>query len=359
MAVGRLASTRRDGGFALVLVLAMLVALTMLATTVALVAQRLRDAQFERQRAWRAELAMADTRASVLHLLLTQRMTMGGLTVDERVALTPAEQAEARRTGEPPLSFNPVGNEVRLDGTSYRGLDGIDFSLRDDRGLLAVNWIDPALLRRQLDLLGAGDDLARLRNLLLDYQDPDDLYRLGSAEREQYLAAGLPPPSNRTLATPLELRAVLGWREALALLDDATVLDTFTHVRSAMINLNTAPARVLRSLPGVDAAAAERIVAGRLAAPYVRLESVVQLAPGIPADSELLSLYPSGSGSLRLWPRSGGPGRILHWTLTPLNDGGPPWREDYEYSLPQDRDGAARLARATGAAAFAEPVSSP
>ncbi len=331
MAVGRLASTRRDGGFALVLVLAMLVALTMLATTVALVAQRLRDAQFERQRAWRAELAMADTRASVLHLLLTQRMTMGGLTVDERVALTPAEQAEARRTGEPPLSFNPVGNEVRLDGTSYRGLDGIDFSLRDDR----------------------------LRNLLLDYQDPDDLYRLGSAEREQYLAAGLPPPSNRTLATPLELRAVLGWREALALLDDATVLDTFTHVRSAMINLNTAPARVLRSLPGVDAAAAERIVAGRLAAPYVRLESVVQLAPGIPADSELLSLYPSGSGSLRLWPRSGGPGRILHWTLTPLNDGGPPWREDYEYSLPQDRDGAARLARATGAAAFAEPVSSP
>lgn len=347
-------------GFVLVLVLALLVALTVLAGTVALVAQRLRDDQLARQREWQAEIDMADTRASVLYLLLSQRRTFGGLTVDEQMPLTEDERVEVERSGEAPISYRPVGNEIAFDARPYRGSGGVDFSLREDRGLIGVNWTAPALLARALERLGVeADRRARLSDLLLDYQDPDELYRLNGAERDQYLKAGLPPPSNRTLVTPLELRAVMGWREALAGLDDAALLDTFTVVRSVMINLNTAPASVLMSLPGVDAAIAQRIVDGRRLQPYTELARVVQLAPGLTADSELLSLYPSDSGILRLWPREGGQARVLHWTLTPLNEGGPPWREDYEYSLTQEGIDPGRAAQATAAAVLAEPAAAP
>lgn len=358
--VGRALSRSPATGFVLVLVLALLVALTVLAGTVALVAQRLRDDQLARQREWQAEIDMADTRASVLYLLLTQRRTFGGLTVDDQMPLSEDERVEAQRSGEAPISYRPVGNEIAFDARPYRGSGGVDFSLREDRGLIGVNWTAPALLARALERLGVeADRRARLPDLLLDYQDPDDLYRLNGAERDDYLKAGLPPPSNRTLVTPLELRAVMGWREALAGLDDAALLDAFTVVRSTLINLNTASVPVLASLPGLDEAAAQRIVDGRRLQPYIDLAQVVQLAPGLAADSDVLSLYPSASGILRLWPREGGQVRMLHWTLTPLNEGGPPWREDYEYSLTQEGIDPARPARTVATAVLAEPAAAP
>ena len=350
----------RAQGFVLVLVLAMLVALSVLAGTVALVTERLRDDEFARQRAWQAERDMADSRASVLYLLLSQRMTFAGLTVDDQLVLSADERMEAERSGEVPMSFQPVGNEIRLDATPYRGLGAIDFALQDDRGLVSLNWAAPFLFQRLVEGLGGSPrPLSELRNLLLDYQDPDDLYRLGSAERAQYLEAGLAPPSNRTLATPLELRAVMGWRDLLAGMGDAEVLETFTTVRSTLINLNTAPERVLATLPGVDAGAARRLVDGRRLRPYTDLRQPAELVPGLPAESDLLSLYPAASGTLRMWPREGGQARVLHWTLTPLNQGGAPWREDYEYAISQDRIDPQYVARATEAAPLAEPVPAP
>ncbi|MDZ4348790.1 MAG: type II secretion system protein GspK [Xanthomonadaceae bacterium] len=347
-------------GFVLILVLAILVALTVLAGTVALVTQRLRDDQLERQREWRAELDMADTRASVIYLLLTQRMTVGGLTVDDTINLTPDEQAEARLTGETPMSSAPVGNEVRLDSSAYRGLGSVDFALQDDRGLLSFNWAPPAFVAERMRLWGAGGNRNRLANLLLDYQDPDDLYRLNSAERAQYLEAGLAPPTNRALTTPQQLRAVLGWREALAGVDDTTLEQTFTAARSAMVNFNTAPLAVLESIPGIDTDAARRIVDARRLQPYTLLRQVFQQVPGFDfEETDLFSLFPAPSGTLRLWSREGGQARVLHWTLTPINEGGAPWREDYEYTLSQDGIGAELGARIAATPVLAEPIPAP
>jgi hypothetical protein len=345
-------------GFVLILVLAILVALTVLAGTVALVTQRLRDDQLERQREWRADLDMADTRASVIYLLLTQRMTMGGLTVDDTVRLTPDEQAEARLTGEIPLTAAPVGNEIRLDSSAHRGLGSVDFALQDDRGLLSFNWSPTPFLAERMRLWDSGIGWSRLASLLLDYQDPDDLYRLNSAERAQYLEAGLAPPSNRALTTPLQIRAVLGWREALAGVDDVTLTQTFTVDRTALLNLNTAPATVLESIPGIDADAARRIVDARRLQPYTLLRQVIQQVPGLDfEESELFSLFPASSGTLRLWSREGGQARVLHWTLTPNKEGGAPWREDYEYTLSKDGFGAELGARIAATPVLAEPVS--
>jgi type II secretory pathway component PulK len=346
---------RQRRGFVLVTVLAMLVILSLLAGTVGAITQRLRDEQLERQRLLQAEIDMASTRASVVYLLLTQRMTFGGLTVDDRVVLSEDERAD-RQPDADQLSFMPVGNEIALDGRPYAGLGQVRFSLQDDRGLLAVNWTAPALLERYLDQAGGGGTpVATQINRLLDYQDEDDLYRLNSFERDGYEREKRPPPSNRTLATPLELRRIKGWDEALASMSDTDLLGSVTTIRSPQININTAPARVLQALPGVDAAAAERVVAQRALQPFLNLAGFNQIVGALPAELELLSLYPSASGTLRLWSAQGGGVQVLHWTLTPLDDGGRPWREDYEFTLPQDGQIATRPAGPTAAKVLAQP----
>lgn len=350
---------QRQAGFVLIAVLAVLVILSILGASIGAITQRLREQQLERQRHLRDEIAMTSTRASVLYLLGSQRMTFAGLTVDKRVVLTEDEQA-AVSSGEDAASFTPVGNEIAMDGSINRGLGGTRFSLQDDRGMLAINWAPPASIESFL-----GTDRKRVKpiatmlNLLLDYQDPDDLYRLNSAERQAYQRENKPPPSNRTLVTPLELRRVLGWDKALATLSDAELNDSITVIRSAQINVNTAPARVLRSLPGIDAAMANRVVALRSIHPFVNELEFSQLVGILPVDDELLSLYPMGSGTLKLWSADGGPVQVLHWTLTPRADGGRPWREDYEFILPGDQTTTRGPARLVAAKVFAEPDASP
>ena len=149
---------RRPRGFVLVAVLAMLVILSLLAGTIGLVTQRVRDEQMQRQRLMQASIDMASTRASVVYLLLTQRMTIGGLTVDDRIVLSEDEKAAARRGEGDGISLMPTGSEVSLDGTPYLGTADIRFSLQDDRGLSGVGiegGVGPA--REPAGRLGPGD----------------------------------------------------------------------------------------------------------------------------------------------------------------------------------------------------------
>lgn len=348
----------RQSGFVLVLVLAMLVILSILAGTVASITQRLLEQEGQRKRLEDAELDIASTKATVLYLLLTQRMTLGGLTVDDSVVMTEADRA-SQEENQRQVVLTPVGNEISLDSRAYAGLGATAFSLQDDRGLLGVNWAPPAFMAEWWS--GLDFDAVpspTLANLLLDFQDEDDLYRLNSAEREQYESERRRPPSNRPLATPLELRVVKGWDQALASLGDSELMRTLTNARSPIINLNTAPARVLRVLPGVDADIADRIVARRSLTPFVNLESAYAFIGMAPTDENHLSLYPSDSGTLRLWTPQGGTVQTIHWTLTPWDDGGRPWRENYGITLPQDNLSRPPALARPAAAVFAKPVPS-
>jgi general secretion pathway protein K len=346
----------RARGFVLVLVLAMLVILSILAGTVAAVSQRLRDQELDRKRLEDAEIDLASTKATLVYLLLTQRMTFGGLTVDERMVLTEDEQA-MQGGSDRPISLFPVGNEIALDGRAYAGLGSTAFALQDDRGLLGVNWTLPQFMERwwaQLDYTTT--PAPTLANLLLDYQDEDDLYRLNSAERRDYLREGRAPPLNLPLATPLELRLVKGWDKALAGLDDDRLLRTLTVARMPAINVNTAPVEVLQVLPGIDAGTAERIVARRALAPFTHLSAFHGFIGGVVAEEDRLSLYPSDSGTMRLWAPLGGGVHTVHWTLTPWDDGGRPWREDYGLTLPQDPGNTVQALARPAAALLAKPL---
>lgn len=324
---------RPQGGFILLTTIAMLLVLVMLAAAIATITERVRTDQQLADTRLQGEIDADSTRATVLYLLGTQRFTFGGVTVDNQLKLTAFEQTE-KNAGEPVVSNMPVGNELRLDNTLYRGLGTSRFALQADSGRLSVNWSNPVVLQNWLIQLKVPlERQAPLFAKLLDYQDPDDLYRLNGAEAEQYRAVGRPPPPNRPLATPLELRRVMDWDKALAPLSDQQLLDTVTTSRTAQICINTAPASVLALLPGVTPAMAERVVALRQMQAFYQFDAVYELLPTLPSDDDLVSLHPGGSGTLAVWPADGTSGWLLHWTVTPFDDGGQPWRIDYELRL--------------------------
>lgn len=329
-------SPPRERGFVLVIVLAVLVVLTLLATAVATSAERaIAAAQADADR-FQSELATAGTRDTVLFLLLTQRQTLAGVTVNASDTATSTTPPEEDANG---FNVLPVGNEIRLDGTPYQGLESSRFALQDDHGLLSANWAAPFLRFALYKKLGARDtDWDGLDAKRLDYQDPDDLHRLNGAEKAEYARAGLPPPSNRALASPLELRKIPGWNKLLAPLDDTQLLSTFTLSRSVDLNINTAPAHVLALLPGLTEKNATRMTEVRRLTPFLSvIEAQETFGIGV-APEGTLTLFAIPSGNLILWDQHSGARQLLHWTLTPLEADGPPWRIDYEVTLPRGNE---------------------
>jgi len=344
----------------LVAVLVALVVITLLASAVAVVSGRaVAETQAEID-AFQAEIAEIGTRDTLLYLLSTQRQTYAGLTVDQQQVTTSGLATIARSQADDfgdVFSPLPVGNEIRLDGTSYAGLGDIRFALQDDAGRLSPNWSPPLYRPGFYSLLRIPvQQWNSLEARLLDYQDPDSLHRIGGAEATQYRERALPAPSNRTLVTPLELRHVLGWREALESFDDAKLMALLTASRVAALNVNTASAEALQALPGVDAATAVRIVDLRETAPYLLLWQFIQDFR-LPLDEMApVRLSAAGYGTLSLWHNAGGPVRLLHWTLTPFDEGGRPWRLDYEIILPRDEANDSSLARKTETPLLASPA---
>lgn len=322
----------RTSGFVLIIVLMLLVVLSLLAAATATTAARaIAMAQSDADR-FQSELDMASTRETLLFMLATQRLTVGGLTT------SPANTIQA---GTPidgdgdDFKALPLGNEIRLDDSAYRSIGEIEFALQDDAGLVSINWAPPALNGAFLKSLGiTSDKWGEYEAKRLDYEDPDDLYRLNGAERKQYAKAGRPPPANRPLSSPLELRRVLEWDKALAAKDDAHLLSTLALARSIRININTAPLNVLELLPGMTHESAQRMVKIRHTMPFLSVYQAQQ-AFGILVGEEGLTLFSRPSGNIILWNRHSGARQLLHWTMTPLAPTGPPWRIDYEVTLPR------------------------
>ena len=347
---------RTDTGFVMVLVLAMLVVLGLLAGAIATVTARLTQQAEQRAEGMQDAIDIASTRATVMYLLSTQRMTLGGLTVDNLVSFGEG----GIRPVQSPSDLNsnlPIGNEVALDGRPYQGFGRARFALQDDYGLFGVNWNAPSVLERLLAQGGHDRPVPAeaLFNRLMDYQDRDSLYRINSMEADGYRKDGLRPPTNLPLATPMEVTRVSGWAQALSFMTPAEITDTITVESVSVMNINTAPARVLRVLQGVDEEKAARAIAYRKLQPFMTDTAFFEFL-GLPKSPETpLAVYPAASGTLKLWPSDGGQVVLVHWMLTPVEDKGHPWREDYELiqSQASPQAGAAVPVRSR---LFREPV---
>ena len=241
----------------------------------------------------------ANTRAEVLYRLGTTRITFYGL-------------------GNPPA--------IALDDRPYRGSSEDIVRLQDNRGLLNLNFVERNMMPRLLGQLGVPiEKRDAMIDTLLDYVDMDDLRRLNGAEKLEYEALGLPPPPNDWLASPYQLRNIIGWRDKPELL--ASLLRFVTTNQLFGFNPNTAPPEVLASLPGGSPETAAAIIRMRNEKPLYSAAPMPGFIAGV-LDPEFLFFFPSDS--IRITQQS----KKIPWseqyslTLTPRSESAP-WRVDY------------------------------
>ena len=353
----------RQDGYVLVIVLVLVAALSVLGGSIALLAEnevaRARSAQL-----WTEETAdQMATRESVLFMLATQRMTVAGLTIDDRVATSADEAAmaddETGDGGELPSAL-PIGNEIRLDGTPYAGLGNTRFALQDERGKLHAPTDPGPALERWLTAHGRvpedGVDTMILQDIVADFEDEDDLRRLNGAERKEYESLGLPPPDNAPLRNVLELRRLARWREVLTGVPQIRLLSDVSVGREAGLNINSAPAAVLAALPGWDRATADAVIAVRRLAPFTSPDVFLAQFP-IPDEryQELVFGFPGSSGTMVVMSPAG-PTTLSRWALTPIDEANGPWRITLDIPVTREESSAWRRPRTLEGTVLSEAV---
>jgi type II secretory pathway component PulK len=318
-------STARDGqrGFVLAVTLWVLAGIAVVVGLVTLWSlDAVRAAAGERQRT-EDEIAILGARDTLLYVGATRPQTLAGLPGE---ALP--EDARQLQLLDDFGAFrrDPRGGELRLDGEAYAAAGGVEFAIQDEAGLFSLVLPAPLDLDRFLAAEGVkADDVPRLRDALMDYVDADSLRRLNGAESKEYERAHLPPPPNRKLLLPEEIRRVMGWpalpRSLLDRLPEAT-----TTFYGGAVNLNTIPAALLPVwLPGCPETC-KAFVARRQKQPFRSYREVEALfGVTLPGD-EAIAYRTVGSDTLRftLWGRSGAAWRI-HVRFTPLADQRAPW----------------------------------
>jgi type II secretory pathway component PulK len=158
------------------------------------------------------------------------------------------------------------------------------FSLRvrDTGSALNLNRASESMLRAFL-ASGLNIDYAladRLAQAIADWRDEDDLPRVGGAERDDYIREGravLPP--NGAFGEIEELRHVMGMTAEIY----EAARPYLTLIGSGQVNVNAAPAAVLRALPGMNDEAVTAIQRARGAGTLPR--NIAELRAMLPASA--------------------------------------------------------------------------
>lgn len=258
---------RSEDGFALLVVLWVMVGLAALGLIVSLAGREAVAAAQNRidltRAAWRAEDCLERARAVIGEALLMEASggSGGGVrpwNILDRIVPTAPPVAAA----------------------------GCEISMRAAGEVIDLNAADEELLRRLL--LARRIPPARVDTLvhsLLDWRDADDTPRLHGAERAWYRAARRHLPRNGALADVRELERVRGF-------EGIGHLDGLLGAEPGRVALNHAPALVLSALPGFTEETVARILEQRLRGRAV--EDLLALSGELSPDSReaLLARYP-------------------------------------------------------------------
>lgn len=274
----------------------------------------------------------------ILALMMIPLMQGVGVSVDraqrarERFAATLAlEQANVAILLTTVTQGREAG-ELRADATPYASGAAL-VALQDLRGLLSLDGITGTTLRRFLAALGVDpEQTPALANAYFDYIDADDFARAGGSERDAYAAAGMPPPRNAPLLTPLEAANIAEWREQAALWRTDSWARAATTRGPGGFDPKTAPREALMSLEGVSAELADRLVAER--------DLSLDLLPR-EAKIDGRGLISSPSGALRATSAAGSVARRIEFRVT-ATDPLRPWRVDWSLPVPVSSTGLPR-----------------
>lgn len=234
------------------------------------------------------------------------------------------------------------GAALRVDGQPYKYGEHTLIRLQDAAGLIDANRADITVWRRLAEYVGVPvEKRDTLADRILDYIDTDDLRRINGAEAAEYAAAGAPPPRNRALDAPEQLRGVLGWDklmtpEQAARFESALGVDT-----PGPINPNAASPAVLVGALGVPPQLAEALVARRAQGAIL---TDADLAGAMPATAAPLALITDPVASQRVrvtvFDRTTGIGNTTQIVVSPFGQYWP-WSVDSTVRHAEKDPGAA------------------
>ena len=326
VAAARARPSRLARGFVLVATLWALAALAALAAYIdGVVASDLRHA-FEARQSLQAELARRSTEATLVYLLATGRMNHRALILEE-------EQRFSDALPEDEYLPDHGDGEILVTGAVYAGPGGTRFSIQDEGGLVSVNAPRFSLFATLLEHSGvAPSEVRGIVARVEDYIDSDDALTLNGAERHDYRRRGEEPPHNWIMASPQELRDVLG-------VDELITPDQWRHLRPLLTmrpvysyNFNTMRPEILAILLDLDERGVQAVLEERDRGPLVRLTRLALLSGRhLDIDDASLNLLPSRFMRIAVRHESEGSRVLSGVTLTPFGDSAP-WRKDYRYS---------------------------
>lgn len=259
---------RREGGFVLLAVLWVLVAMTIAATAFSVWVDQARGDASRLQTEINAELTAHSVMSAVTYARLAGRAGPRGVEWPSTGQANPQpvfQSLDDFLSGAAPAQAeqSDVGY-LRLDDTVY-GLGDLRFIVQDRGGYIGLT--SPSNQYLFTSLAGTGVAAESLRDLLSDYQDTDKFRRLHGAEAPEYRLASRGVPADGALRTPLQLRDIIGWDQVLADRSDAELLSLFRVDGGTFVNVNTASLQALELLLG-NTAGAEQLVRQRRPTPY-------------------------------------------------------------------------------------------
>ena len=137
----------------------------------------------------------------------------------------------------------------------------IQIVVRNESGKVDINYAPRGLLLRLIQQMPGNLDSNALSDALIDWRDRDNQVSAFGAEGPEYLAAGLSHlPSNGPLSSISELTQVMGFDSALveSLRPYITV-----HARRPKVDVYSASEVVLASIPGISNAIARDFIRDR------------------------------------------------------------------------------------------------
>ena len=328
-----------SSGFILVAVIWVLAAVSLLVGFIATQLEDLQNQAFNREQLQQERFDQLAVESTFLYLAATRGYSHAGLR--SRVVESPAETNAFFATNH----FADRGDEIRMDGRDYLVRGGQILSVQDAGSLVSLRSDRLTNLKRLLASYNLDPrDINRMVTVLADYIDRDELTRIDGAERNEYDSSGLLPPTNRFLASPFQLKNLLGWREFLD--RHPGVFDEITIYVADRENYNTMTERAIGLISEVDSADAERIFEHRKTDSFSNLSEVLQVTGNVfQRDPFTVTNIPSRYMRVRLYnPRSG----IEAWigiTLTPASSFAP-WEVDYRHLLAMEGKADANSAMA-------------
>lgn len=238
-----------------------------------------------------------------------------------------AEFVDSEFTAPPPDRALPC---LRLDGRAYR-LDGAKIELQDWSGLASVRNGRPDLINGLAQARAPQPSTFTFAGSLQDFADINESRRSLGAEAADYAERSRPAPPNRWPQTPYEAFDALGWD----VLVNTNIADYLGIGLSVGLNVNTAPAEVLKRADPLDADFADKIIQARAENAIDGPRQLAEITDGLTAKDPFAFNYIS---TAYMRARLGAPDREPTLEASVFALGGeswPLWLLDYQMPIPK------------------------